>query len=180
MNEAEIRAEVEKRKQRAQDLGLPQGLFRLYENHLKYLDKDFDHESSSMPKSLTKVVRNRLHDGMNSTESTELFFGEWCIVFVFRERNTTMPDGEISTWGNLLISIDSKVVFDLACHRKDDRYGECEWYAGDVEGFIEGPWVAEIGKFAQQVSSIYDQRKSEIDQRSKLAELERLKNNFGL
>ncbi len=180
MDEAEIRAQVEKRKQRAKDLGLPQGVFRLYENHLKYLDKDFDHENSSMPKSLTKVVKTRLHDGMNSTESTELFFGERCIVFVFRERNTTMPDGEIWTSGNLQISIDGKAVFDLACHCTDVRFLGREWSAADVEGFVEGPWIDEVKKFAQQVSSLYDQRNSKAKQESKRAELERLKNKFGL
>lgn len=164
MNEAEIRTEVERRKQRAEDLGLPKTLFRLYVNHLKYLDNDFDHERSSMPRSLTKVVKTRLQHGTDSTESTELFFGETCIIFGFRERNTTMPDGETWTSGNLQISIDGRAVFDLYCNCTDVPYLGREWSAGAVEGFVEGPWIDEIKKFAQQVSSLDGQRNSRAEQ----------------
>lgn len=121
MNESEIRAEVEKRKQRAKELRLDQIVFRLWRDHLRYLQEDFDHEQDSMPQSLTKVVRTKLSDRRRSGETIELLFGNTCMAFSFEEHNTTMPDGDIWISGNIRVSFAAKTVFDLRCRHIHDE-----------------------------------------------------------
>ena len=180
MDDAQIRAEIEIRKQRAKDLGLPQAVFRLYEDHLKYLRDNFDHGKSGIPDSLTKVVRIKTnnHDWSEKSDSVELFFGEKCIIFVFKEHTSTFTD--YYTYGNLLIIVEGQEVFDLACHCRFVEEVGNEWSPGDVKGFIEGPWVADVQKFAEQVCSMAERRKGVVEQERKRQELERAKKKFGL
>ena len=180
MNEAEIRAEVEKRKQRARDLRLDQIVFQLWHDHLKYLEENFDHEKCCMPKSLTKVVTRRQIASWDSKESVDLYLGDTCFTFAFEEHNTTMPDGDIWTSGHILVSCDANTVFDLHCTCTEDRWMGREWHPSEIEGFIEGPWVDQVKKFAQQVFSLYGQSQSRFKQEREENELRRLKSKFGI
>jgi hypothetical protein len=180
MNESEIRAEIERRKQRANDLGLAKVVFRLWNEHLTYLKPDFDYETSCMPKSLTKVLRNSESDRGYSLETVELFFGDRCLKFTFYENRTHLPDGEIYTTGDIIIEIEGRSVFDLGCTCEDVRYMGTEWRAGEINGFIEGPWIEEVKKFEQQVAAISAERDKKLRSERSHSELDNLKSKFGL
>jgi hypothetical protein len=102
------------------------------------------------------------------------------MVFLFRERNTTLPDGDISTSGEIQIKIDGKTVFELDCRCNEERYIGNVWKPGEIEGFIEGPWVNDVKQFAHQVSSLYGQQKDSWDKKRKEEELQNLKDKFGI
>lgn len=180
MDEGEIRAEAERRKQRAKDLGLVEIIFQLYRDHVSHLDENFDHDRSSMPRSLTRVVRTRWSNQWDSVESIELFFGATSIRFVSNECNIPLPDGEVSTSRNILIIVDGKTDFDLRCRCSHDKFIGRKWYAESVEGFIEGPWVNTVKKFAEEVSSLCERRNSRLDQERQREELQKLKDKFGI
>jgi len=180
LNEAEIKAEIEQRKLRANELGVARVVFRLWDEHLKYLQPDFDHETKCMPKSLTKVARKSESDRWYSLETVELFFEERSISFTFYENRTALPDGEVFTSGDLIVKVEGKSVFDLRCSYEDVKYVGAKWSPGQIEGFIEGPWIDEVKKFEQQVSSLSGQRDKRLQSERAQSELNQLKEKFGL
>jgi hypothetical protein len=180
LNESEIRAEIERRKQRAEELGLARVVFRLWNEHLIYLKPDFEYETSCMPKSLTKVIRNSESDRGYSLDTIELFFGDSCVKFTFYENRTHLPDGEICTTGDIIIEIDGKSVFDLGCTCEEVRYVGNEWRAGEIKGFIEGSWIEEVKRLEQQVSSLSAERDKKLQSERSQSEMEKLKTKFGL
>lgn len=180
MSGADIRAEVEGRKQRAKDLRLDQIVFRLWNDYLRSLDEDFDHEQNCMPQSLTKVLRTEQTENWRSWKTIELFLPNTSITLTFEEYNTPMPDGDIWTSGHILVNYGAKTVFDLRCTCSDDIYIGREWDLSEVEGFIEGPWVEELTRFAQQVFSLHGQMKSRLKEERKEDQLQQLKSKFGI
>jgi hypothetical protein len=172
-----IKAEVEKRRERAQQLGLVNLVFSLYRDHLRFFKEDFKHEDGIVPQSVTKIVPSNSRDG---TDRTEVFFGESSFVFVFHERTTCMPDGEYWTTGTIEIKQNEQLLFALYCTSTEDRYMGREWKPFRVEAFLEGPWVDEIKRFAAEVQDLREKRNKTFADKRKQQELDELKKKFGL
>jgi hypothetical protein len=113
-------------------------------------------------------------------EQREIFFGDKVYTFAFRESSNVMPDSEVWTSGHLEIKSEGSQLLEIYCVAEDDRYMGTTWSVSDVTAFIEGVWVEEINRFAQQVFSLAGQKSARSREDSKQRELEKLKNRFGL
>jgi hypothetical protein len=181
MNEEDqMRAEIEKRKQRARDLKIVDNVFKLYQEHLRHLNSDFDHDKNSMPSSVTRVVASSRRSRGDSVKKTEIVLAEKTYTFSFTESSMVMPDNEVWTSGQLAIESEGMQMLELRCSAEDERYVGRTWHVSDVTAFIEGAWVEEINRFAQQVFSLAGQRAAKFEDERKRKELEELKRKFGL
>jgi hypothetical protein len=177
--EKQIREAVEQRKRRARELGIVDQVFRLYQEHLKYLRSDFGHDLNCMPKSVTSVSRCSRNGGSGSTEVVDISFGNETYSFSFSERLTPVP-GEYWSTGSIEVKKDGVLLLEVQCMQNDDRYLGFTWEVSDVGAFIEGPWVADISRFAQQVFGRKSQQLADWNRGRKNTELEELKKKFGL
>jgi hypothetical protein len=175
--EERILLEVEKRRKRAEKLGLSD-LLTLFCDHLEYL-KDGPN-TGKLPKSVTHVRVAETRSGRDSSQIREVFFGEKSYVFVFKCHEWVDPGGEVDTSGHLLLLRDSQTLFDLSVLGSVEEWTGRVWTPSIVEAFIEGPWVQEIKAFAQEVFELSDQRQRQSQTEGKKKELEDLKKNFGI
>lgn len=110
MDERQIFAEVERRKERARSLGLPDLVFRLYFDGIKH----YVAWSQSSPdavhpdfRSATAIPKRALK-GLQSFEGVELPVEGSKFIFAFDSHITTMPDGEDCHFGTLSLTVDGQ------------------------------------------------------------------------
>lgn len=176
--ETRILAEVERRRQRAKELGLLD-LMRLFLDHLTYLKKGQNPEI--LPKSVTNVDVDDLRVSSDSdVKMRGISFGDRSYLFIFRENNDLDPGGEPYTTGHLLLVKDGQTVFDLYCLGEHKEWIGMVWKPFRVEAFIEGIWVQEIKLFSQEVLALAEQRRTQSQEETKIRQLEDLKKKFGL
>jgi hypothetical protein len=174
-----IRAEVNRRKQRARESGIITSVWKLNED-LRYYDAwavncpDLVHPAVNVTSKTEKVD----HD--DSVERIEVKIRGKSYAFVFREHSTVMDDGEYLKWGHLDVEYESNRVITVDCAYQDDRYAAGTWTTGDVSAFIEGPWVQELNSVCADVSKLHEEFNRVQKERGDLEELEKLKKNFGL
>lgn len=143
MDEKQISAEVERRKERARSLGLPDLVFRLYFEGIKH----YGVWSQSSPDAVhpdfrsAAAIPKRTLKGLRQFEGVELPIEGSKFIFAFDSHSTTMPDGEDCHFGTLSLAVDGQEVFGIRCHGDYDEYVGTEWKPSDVDGFIEGPWL---------------------------------------
>ncbi len=175
--EERIVAEVERRRKRAEELGLLD-LLTLFYNHLEFLKDGPNPER--LPETVTNVKVADIRSGRDSIQIREIFFGEKSYIFVFKWHDGVDPGGEPDTRGHLLLLKDSQTLFDLSVLGKDEEWTGRVWTPYIVEAFIEGVWVQEIKTFAQEIFDRHDegQRQSQAERKKK--ELGDLKKKFGI
>lgn len=178
--ERQILAEVNRRKERARQSGVIVSAFTLYERDLPY----YDAWAKNCPELVHPAIKvtNKTEEGIGneSTKRIEALIRGNSYVFTFRETTTFMPDGEEFTQGYLDVDFQGQRVMTIDCSCRDDRYAGRIWSTEDVSGFIEGPWIAELNTVFAEVSHLEEARNKLAQERSKKAELEKLKRNFGL
>ncbi len=182
--EEHIRAEIEKRKRRARDLKIVDNVFRLYREHLRYLEGDLaqgelSRDKNRMPASVTSVVKSSSRLGGDAVEQLEIALGEKTYIFAFKE-TTILTLDEYRTFGRLAVKSEGTQVLELSCTAEDEKYLGTTWEVSDVTAFLEGAWVEEINRFAQQVFSLAGQQAAKSERERNQKELEDLKKNFGL
>jgi hypothetical protein len=175
----QIRAEIEKRREHAENLGLLR-LLELFDRHLVYAGEG---GRGTLPNYVTKVKATDAGEYLESIQTREVFFGEKSYMFIFK------PNKEVGyrydnsrDSGRLLLMKDGEVLFDLECIEFDNEY-ESGWAPHRVEVFIEGPWVQEILAFMQDVFALEAERKRRWRadaQEKELQEARRRKKKFGL
>jgi hypothetical protein len=175
--EERILAEVEIRRKRAEKLGLSD-LLTLFCDHLEYL-KDGPN-AERLPKSVSNVRVSEIRSGRDLVQMREIFFGEKPYAFVFKQHQCVDPSGELDTIGHLLLLKDGQTLFDLSVLGSVEEWTGRVWTPSTVEAFIEGPWVEEIKRFAQEVFELSDQRQRQSQSEGKKKELEDLKKKFGI
>jgi hypothetical protein len=174
--EERIVAEAERRRKRAEELGL-YDLLKLFYDHLEFLREGPNPER--LPKSVTHVKVADISSGHDSIQMREIFFGEKSYVFVFKRREGVDPGGEPEITGHLLLLEEGQTLFDLYVLGKDEVWIGRSWTPFRVEAFREGLWVQEITKFAQEIFDLSDQRQKQSQAGRKKKELEDLKKKFG-
>lgn len=155
MEAEEIRAEIKRRKKRAIDLKLREMLWDLHRHHLsrypELLKKD--------PAMILPELRGTLE-----TEGDQACFriGETRYKLSCKERPG--PDSwgtrgrlneTTTTYLTLSLCADESPVFTFEVLRMEQFTLETPYFSdhmGDVVGFVEGPWLDEIGGLARKMS----------------------------
>ena len=151
MDEAEIRAEIERRRKRAIDLKLRETTWDLYSSQFQYLDDTLRKE----PDSLLPEIKNSLKrsSGLNEFDFHGSHFGLRCISGK-TEKEGRGNDKTETTELTLTLLMEGKNVFEFAL-RKSVTYGEDMPYLnesmGRVKAFIEGPWVEQVAELLMEM-----------------------------
>lgn len=178
--EQRLLAEVDRRKERAQQSGVIASAFTMYERDLPYYDAwtkncpDLVHPQVKVIKQTEKGGGGKRSKRIESTIRGNDY------VFTFRESTTFMPDGEPFTNGHLDVDFQGQRVMTIDCSCDDDRYAGRMWSANDVSAFIEGAWVGELNAVFAEVTHLHEVRDKQRQEKAKKEELEKLRRNFGL
>jgi hypothetical protein len=175
--EERILAEVQKRRDRAKELGLFD-LLTLFRDHLEFLEGGPN--PGRLPGSVTDVKVLDAKSGIDSIQGREIFFGDKSYLFAFKQKYGTDPSGDLDLTGHLLLIREGQTLLDLYCLGKVEEWIGTVWRPYRVEAFIEGDWVQEISMFTVQVLALADQRRRSGAEEAKKKELEQLKIKFGL
>jgi hypothetical protein len=183
-DESEIRAEVERRKRRAHEVGVVKSVFRLFHERLGDLTPNTDYREYQLPDSVRNVVVTVLEQ---TGKSVEIFFEERS--YKFSSSITAWPDltfeGGETIRSILRLRSGRKLLLELECSRTTPIFGR-EYIYGrepkvdEVLAFVEGPWVKEINIFASEVFSAVDQQEARMREGQKQRELQEMKKRFGL
>lgn len=116
------------------------------------------------------------HSTLMRTEQAEY-------VFTFSTKTTFIYEieEEVRT-GQLEIRCDNEIVLAIGASCADDEEGKPEWVARSVEGFRDGPWVADLlGLAARQQAHERQRLQMETRERQRHAqELATLRQRFGI
>lgn len=151
MDEAEIRAEIERRRKRAIDLKLRETVWNIYSSQFQYMDDYLKKE----PDSILPEVKNSLRrsSGINEFDYGGAHFGLRCVLEK-TEKDGRGFDKTETTEMTLSLSVDGKSVFEFEM-RKSVTYGEdmpyFSEYMGRVKAFFEGSWVDQADELLQSM-----------------------------
>jgi hypothetical protein len=182
VDEKQILAEVERRKQRARDLGLVDVVFKLYFDGIKH----YAAWSKSSPEAVHPDFRSavatpqRTLKGLESFQGVELCIEESKFVFAFESHITTMPDGEDCHFGTVSLTVDGQDVFGINCHGDYDEYVGVEWKPYDIDGFIEGPWIGPLTRASKKIVDWKEKYRKESERRRNRDKAAELRKKFGL
>lgn len=154
MEAEEIRAEIKRRKKRAVDLKLRELLWNLHHYHL-----------SRYPELLKKdpaMILPELMDNLEMERNQACFrIGETHYKLSYKGKAETdslasrRGSDEITTVNlTLSLCVDGSPVFTFEVMRTEQFTLEAPYFStrmGEVLGFIEGPWVNEIGELARMM-----------------------------
>jgi hypothetical protein len=180
MDEAEIRAEIERRRQKAKALNLREALWSLYSSHFKYIDQNLSKE----PEMILPSVRESLRRSKNTSEF-KVGDSDWSLSCTEgkEERDGRGFDATETTPMTMALSVDGKRVFEFEM-TLSITYGQDMPYFNEsmrtVKAFIEGPWVQQMAKLAADMDAF---RREVWKQKNAPREAQKLKDDmkrFGL
>jgi hypothetical protein len=165
-----IYQEVEKRKRRAEELGVPKLFEKLYSRipHYPSWIKN-NHNREWVCSLVTDAIK--MEDG-----GIKIVLSEETYTFYFKESNFSTPDGEYHKHANWELYVDSKKVLVVDMAYEMDQYIGGNWTAFGVSAFIEGDWLKDFKKLEQKI--VVEDKEREQKRKSK--EAEKLKEDFGI
>jgi hypothetical protein len=182
--EQEIRAEVERRKRRAHEVGIVKSVFRLFHERVGDFTPNTDYREYQLPDSVRNVVVTM---SGKTGKSVEIFFEERSYKFI--SEITAWPDptseGGETIRSKLRLRGDGKLLLELECSRTTPIFGREYIYGRDlrvdeVSAFVEGPWMQEINDFAGKIFAAEDMQEAKMREEQKQRELQEMKKRFGL
>ena len=179
---AELRAEIERRKKRAQDLKLPEVLWSLH-GYLRCCDS-WSREGSEW------LYPHLDPKGNFSNTAAQFRVGESAFELNYKETRVTRDSyggrnlSEMETAdGTLGLVVDGEHVFDCDV-RKITTYTEFEPMfderLGEVTRFIEGTWIKQITDLLEEIKAHQASVSKKYREAYEAKELEAMKKRFGL
>ena len=153
MDEAEIRAEIERRRKRAVQLGLRETVWDLYYSQFQSIDDYLKKE----PETILPEVKDSLRRSGNESEFrfNNSNYGLLCLAGRVEERGRGFGSTE-TTPMTISLSVEGERVFEFEL-KKSVTCGEDTPYfhesMGDVRAFIEGPWVEQVSELLKAMRS---------------------------
>jgi hypothetical protein len=180
MEEAEIRAEIERRRKRAVDLRLRETVWDLYYSQFRSIDDYLKKE----PETILPEVRDGLKRSGNLSE------------FRFNNSNYGLQSlaGKAEGCGRgfgstettpmtIKLSVEGERVFEFELE-KTVTYGEDMPYfheiMGNVKAFIEGPWVEQVSELLKVMRSYKQEIRKKKDAPREAQKLKEDMKRFGL
>jgi hypothetical protein len=171
MEPDEIRAEVQRRKKRAADLGIREILRDLiqHRNHYRAWLRDD-------PKFAARLIYPDI-----ILSGSEIRFSIGPTTFqLMNDEDRVDSDRSRET---LTLKVNGDEVFEFAVN-KTTEWGEFEpvfhEHFGEIIRFIEGPWVIEVAEFVQKAKAHSASAVKERNAPREAEEAERLKKRFGI
>lgn len=181
-----IYAEIERRKQRAKELGVPQlvwGFFETVRSLPSYARDEPPGYKKFVPPFVTEIKKLGERGLAFSYEGVEY-------SLAWSEKSSDSYGGSryrISSYnGRLALSVAEDRVFELTLFgtqdESSDEYVPMEWTIGNVEAFVEGPWIERLTELTVKIAE-HDHEVHEAaakKRREDPAKLQDLKDRFGI
>ncbi len=168
---SQIYQEVERRKQRAESLKIPQLFEELYFHGIKFYPSWIQHNRAHVPGSVSSAMeldKERVALELNGRKYT----------FCFKEGRFSTPDGEMHRHGLLELFYNDQRVLALNAAFEYEREYDPDWSIFDVEAFVEGNWLGDFTQLQQQIQAAKEER--ERRERENPDKLAKLKKDFGI
>lgn len=175
MSEADrIMAEVERRKQRAKELGLPKMVFDFYYESARFWPARWAACPDYFPHSVADV--QEIGRGVSFSLGQDRYTLKWS------QSSVWLPDGDVGWSGQLELSANEKRVFQISVDGRSDEGVGVFWTPSDVTAFVEGPWVKSISALAVTAKRAHAEALglAERLQRENPKKLADLKERFGI
>jgi hypothetical protein len=189
MGPDEIRAEIERRKQRAKDIGIREMLWRLYYGCLDQYPNLIENGSPMAYPGIKDTFSMSVLPSTRLFPSSSLFefkIGMTPYQIQYREGPEEVRDwhgGGFSrcsvTHSSIVLRVDGEEVLDFSIRRsvRDEEWGPVfDNSMGDITRFIEGPWFQELTDLVMKIRA---HEKSVRDQRN-APKLGEMKKRFGI
>ena len=179
MTPDEIRAEVARRKQRANDLKIRETLWGLEKNFRAY--KLWLRDEPEFGK---RVV----YPGIDLSDDDARFsLGQTTSKVVYRKGKVSSHDyggiDSATTHGTLSLKLNDDIVFEFEVAETVEYFRDAPGFSerlGDIVRFIEGPWVTELAEFVQTVNAHEQLAWKARNAPREAQEAEDLRRRFGL
>jgi hypothetical protein len=179
MTPEEIRAEVERRKQRARDLKIRETLWDLEQNL-----RGYRHWLRDDPQFGSRLI----YPGIElSNDEARLSLGQATSKLFYRKGKVSSDDyggvDSSTTHGTLTLKLNDDTVFEFEVAETVEYWPDSPGFSeslGEISRFIEGPWVNEIAEFAQKVKAHAQSAWKERNAPREAREAEDLRKRFGL
>ena len=168
-----ILAEVERRKKKANEIGLPKIILGFYRDFARGYPHWKGDDRSYIPKQIVDAQKV-------GTDGVRLTIDEKIYEFQWSQRSSSAPDSD-SSIGNLKLLLSDRLVFEIMAIGQYDEWGS-SWSPARVEAFVEGPWVTTFTELAKEAKEVRD-RASEVAAKRKRedpAALAELRKRFGI
>jgi hypothetical protein len=181
-----IYAEIERRKQRAKELGVPQLVWGFFET-IRYLPSYARDEPPGDKKFVPPFVTEikKLAEGGLAFSCEGVAYS-----LAWSGKGSDSYGGyrsRISSYnGRLALNVAEDRVFELTLlgtqDESSDEYVPMEWSIGNVEAFVEGPWIERVTELTVRIA----QHRREVHEadakkrREDPAKLKDLKDRFGI
>lgn len=179
MTPDEIRAEVERRRQRARDLKIRETLWDLEKSFKAY---------KIWLRDDPQFAKRAVYPGIElSTDEARFPLGHATSKLIYRKGKVSSHEyggvDSSTTHGTITLKLDEDSVFEFEVAETIESFRDAPGFSerlGEINRFIEGPWVAEIGEFVQKVNAHTASAFKERDAPREAREAEDLRKRFGL
>lgn len=179
MTPEEIRAEVERRKQRAKDLKIRETLWDLQKSFRSY-----KHWLRDDPQFAKRII----YPGIELADDEGRFpLGQAASKLAYCKGKASSEDYGgtecITTRGTLTLKLNDDSVFEFEVIETVEYFRDSPGFServGQISRFIEGPWVTELAEFVQKVNAHAQAAWKERNAPRETQEAEELRKRFGL
>ena len=179
MTPEEIRAEVERRKQRARDLGIRESLWGLEKSLRSY---------RAWLKDDPQFAKRLLYPGIElSDDGAQFSLGQATSKLIYRKGKVSSEGyggiDSTTTYGTLTLKLNDEGVFEFEVTETIEYLPDFPGFSeglGGITRFIEGPWVTAIGEFVQNVKAHEQGAWKARNAPREAREAEDLRKRFGL
>lgn len=164
-----IRKEVEKKKKKAEKMGIPKLISDLYHHNIRYYPSWIGHSREYVP---TMIERAHERKHRNNKEEVEILLNKKVYLFKYEE-----DDIEENVYGNLKLFINGEKGFAISesvFHDKEKSY----YNPIAVDAFGEGEWINDFQQLDKQIKVLAQKRKKDEFQDS--AEISKLRKDFDI
>jgi hypothetical protein len=184
MEPDEIRAEVQRRKKRAADLGIREVV--------RGLIKHRDHYRAWLRDDPQFAARLLYPDIILSGDEVRFSIGPATFQLKYKDEPVSSDYDDFHSKGNipsdhsreaLTLKVNGENVFEFAVNKSTDwdQFGPTyHEYFGETVRFIEGPWVTEVTEFVLKAQAHSTSAVKERNAPREAKEIEDLKRRFGL
>lgn len=165
-----IQHEVEKKKQRAKDLGLPDLISDLYMNHIRYFPSWIKNNREYVPDMVKNCAETDNKEIMLELNDKKYFFR-------FKETTFDTPDGEWHTHGDLELYLHDDKYFAISLAQESNEYCS-SWKAFDVNAFKEKEWINDFKVLKKQIDIDSKAREEKI--KNDPVKINKLKTDFDI